>query len=757
MSLSFFAKTNGGSEELWVTDGTVAGTHLVSTFSGGTGFSDNELITIKGRAFFSPVENTDGQELWTSDGTAAGTVLVKDIRPGVANSGPQHLTYVNGTLFFDATDGANGDELWKSDGTAAGTVMVKDIQPGAFSSNPQNLINVNGTLFFVANDGTHGFQLWKSDGTAGGTVSLGPASLSPSSLTNVNGTLFFQGTSASGQELWKSDGTPGGTVQVMDINPGAGSSSPDILANLNGTLYFRADDGTHGEELWRSDGTPGGTFMLKDINPTGSASGNPLLMTNVNGTLFFSANDGVHGTELWKSDGTPGGTVMVTDINVGGSAGPLDLINVNGTLYFFASDGIHGNELWKSDGTPGGTVLVADLNPGAGNSQGVQMANVNGTLEFESSPDFGVTSNLYRSDGTPGGTILLASNVDGNIPIGFSATTFHPNDFNSDGNADILWRNSNGSLADWSMTGGVITGSGFVTANGVVIAPDASYSVAGISDFNGDGNADLLWRNTSGSLIEWLMNGSVIKQSSFVTAGGTPVNPDPSWSFAGAGDFNGDGKSDMLWRNASGEIAEWQMNGTVIAGSGDLNAGGGAVFLGASWSVAGIGDFDGDGKADIIWRNTSTGEVAEWQMNGSTIAGSGDLKAGGVAVVPGPSWSIAGVGDFNGDGKADLLWRDSSSGALVEWLMNGTTIIGSGSVRSGGIAVNPDPSWHVVEIGDFDGNGNSDILWRNDNGSMAEWYMNGTAIAGTATPSSSGAPAAPDATWQTQAKPTNFA
>jgi VCBS repeat protein len=332
-----------------------------------------------------------------------------------------------------------------------------------------------------------------------------------------------------------------------------------------------------------------------------------------------------------------------------------------------------------------------------------------------------------------------------------------PPDFNDNGVSDILWRSASGGLVAWDMNRiGAIGGSGFVTYGGVVTAPDASYSIAAISDFSGDGKADVLWRNTAGSLIEWLMSGSVITQSSFVTAGGVPVNPDPSWSFLGAGDFNGDGMSDMLWRNASGEIAEWQVNGTVIAGSGDLNAGGGAVFLGGAWSVAGIGDFNGDGKADIIWRNAS-GEVAEWQMNGSTIIGSNDLTAGGVASAPTANWSVAGVGDFNADGNADLLWRDNSSGALVEWLMNGSSITGSGSVTSGGTPVNPDPSWHVVEIGDFNGDARADILWRNDSGALAEWFMKGTAIVGTATPTFGGAAVTPDGSWTVQAKPTDFA
>ena len=88
--------------------------------------------------------------------------------------------------------------------------------------------------------------------------------------------------------------------------------------------------------------------------------------------------------------------------------------------------------------------------------------------------------------------------------------------------------------------------------------------------------------------------------------------------------------------------------------------------------------------------------------------------------------------------------------------MNGSTITSSGSITSGGAAAAPDASWHVVEIGDFNGDRNSDVLWRNDNGAMAEWQMNGTTISQSLTPASNGTPASPDASWTTQAKPTNF-
>src|SRR6059058_3870156 len=63
-------------------------------------------------------------------------------------------------------------------------------------------------------------------------------------------------------------------------------------------------------------------------------------------------------------------------------------------------------------------------------------------------------------------------------------------------------------------------------------------------------------------------------------------------------------------------------------------------------------DFNGDGKADILWRNTATGDVALFLMNGLTLVNSALISN------INPDWSVVGVGDFNGDGKADILWRN---------------------------------------------------------------------------------------------------
>ncbi len=155
-------------DALWKSDGTEAGTVMVTRFST---FTENYYLTAaNGTVFFRASDGVHGYELWKSDGTEAGTLMVKDITTGSSSTSFSQMTAVNGTLFFRADDGIHGSELWKSDGTEAGTVMVKDITSGSASTSLNSFTNVNGSLFFTANDGVHGTELWKSDGTEAGTV-----------------------------------------------------------------------------------------------------------------------------------------------------------------------------------------------------------------------------------------------------------------------------------------------------------------------------------------------------------------------------------------------------------------------------------------------------------------------------------------------------------------------------------------------------------------------------------------------------------
>jgi ELWxxDGT repeat protein len=463
----FTADDGTHGRELWKTDGTTAGTYMLRDINpfnslpanlGPSTDGPEGLTAFQGKVVFFESDGVHGRELWVSDGTKEGTHMVKDINPGLADSEPQFFSYpgapatsplvvAGNSLYFAADDGKDGVELWKTDGTANGTQLVKDIYPGMNSSawptpqpnssSPQSLTSLNGVLDFTADDGVHGRQLWTSDGTEKGTHLVSAANGTPSlvdaqNLTAAGKQLFFtingdmgaevlwvtDGTGAGthpiqtiaqshapypflppvslfpssqdfvaldgklyytsvdtvhGRELWQTDGTSIGTHLVKDIRPGPAGSQISFMTSLNHNLLFVADDGTHGRELWISDGTDKGTHLVKDIN-THEADANPSPPVQIGKILYFSADDGIHGEELWRSDGTPQGTWMVKDINpgfspswFGGDSLPAgsnihDMVTMDGLLYFAADDGLHGDELWRSDGTAAGTWMVKDIN-----------------------------------------------------------------------------------------------------------------------------------------------------------------------------------------------------------------------------------------------------------------------------------------------------------------------------------------------------------------------------------------------------------
>src|SRR5262249_59211861 len=101
------------------------------------------------------------------------------------------------------------------------------------------------------------------------------------------------------------------------------------------------------------------------------------------------------------------------------------------------------------------------------------------------------------------------------------------------------------------------------------------------------------------------------------------------------------------------------------------------VFVPASRVKAATHDFNADSMSDIAWRDTS-GNVAIWEMNGTTVLNPNTAGIGNVAT----TWSIVGTGDFNGDGKWDILWRDTSGNVAI-WEMNGTTVLNAATAGGG--------------------------------------------------------------------------
>jgi len=220
-------------------------------------------------------------------------------------------------------------------------------------------------------------------------------------------------------------------------------------------------------------------------------------------------------------------------------------------------------------------------------------------------------------------------------------------------------------------------------------------------DFNFDGKADVLWRDAAGNVSMWLMNG-FNASNSFI------ANIWIGWTIVGSGDFGGDGREDILWRDTDGNMAIWMMDGTTVSGYSSIGN------VPTSSTVAAVADFNGDGKSDVLWRD-SVGNVSIWLMNGYNITTNSFI--GNVWL----GWTIVGSGDFDSDGKSDILWRDTGGNVAI-WLMDGTTVVSYGSVRN-----SPGTST-LAAVADFNADGKADILWQDTSGGVTLWTINGYAV-----------------------------
>jgi ELWxxDGT repeat protein len=449
---------------------------LVDDIAPGPLSSDpRDLTAMNGELFFSARDPRHGRQLWKSDGTAAGTVMLTDVAAPFG-ADPRDLAVADGELFFSAWDPRHGRELWKSDGTAAGATLVSDVVPGPLGSGPQDITYALGQqgftlppqilVYFSAWDPAHGRQLWKSDGTAAGTVMItdvnpGPVGLAPADITPLdNTTAMFSGYDGThGREPWVTDGTTASTHMFADLNPGpAGSNPAEITPTILqfGILfkdpfwYFSANDGTHGREFFAAyEGSP--PADVYDINP-GPASSFPGPFDSVaqDGGLF-AATSAANGRELFQTlqaplppvvvGPQPGIASEVPGVSPGAGSDPVlaptsqigstDATSEVTRIYFSGDDGSHGRQLWQADefvtrgaGESGslsfsvaGVRLVDEINAGPAGSSPQDFASVGGTpvldalsggTEVFSARDGTHGRELWTSDRWPSNTAMAA-------------------------------------------------------------------------------------------------------------------------------------------------------------------------------------------------------------------------------------------------------------------------------------------------------------------------------------------------------------
>jgi hypothetical protein len=186
----------------------------------------------------------------------------------------------------------------------------------------------------------------------------------------------------------------------------------------------------------------------------------------------------------------------------------------------------------------------------------------------------------------------------------------------------------------------------------------------------------------------------------------------------GDGDFDGDGKPDLLFQHTDGSVAVWRMNNATLAGSAFLNP---SNAGNTTWKVVAIGDFNGDGKVDVMFQNTN-GSLGIWYMDGLNLASVVMTNPSN----PGAGWTVIGAGDFNGDGKLDIALQHTD-GTLGVWYLTGGNNLLFGAV------LNPentgDVNWRAVGVIDLNGDRKPDLLLQNraDN-TLGVWYMNGSKL-----------------------------
>jgi hypothetical protein len=610
--------------------------------------------------------------------------------------------------------GDNGQPIWQQSFPS----------PGSYDSHPQAVVyDGAGSVFVTGTAGgrmtfkyatANGAQLWQS--TAGSPD--GGTSLALADSTGLYVTGGFHTTKlarSNGAVLWDKTVAGGGSFSYVASDASgnaivAGTSSDGATNSYRVVKYA----GSSGDVLWdRTFARPlylwvqgikldshGDVFVIgrqQYVAPSGTFElGKTMKLSGSDGSLVWERNFDAPAVGIGALAGL---AVDASDnvVVVGGTTTPA------GTQAFkaIAYAGGNGRTLWQHaydgaahDGAYASFVAVA--------SGAVFVTGSATEPEMDDS-----STHLARL---------------GNLPTRTAAGT----DLDGNGRSDLLWRNvSTGEVYRIGMNGLTIEGAGPVYAE-----PNLAWRIVADADFNGDGIADLLWRNDSTGEIYFMPFAA-----SGLPAGGHVIynEANPAWKIVATPDLDGDGKADLLWWNsATGQVYAQLFDGNAIGAQGFVYA-----EPNTAWKIVATGDFTGAGlQSEVVWRNDVTGQL--FMMTIAAVDGHFTQTGQLLYLEANTAWKIVGAPDLDGDGRAELLWHNDATGQVYAMTLDRATIFNGGSppaLRSWGVTggdviyTEPNLDWKIVAFGDYDGDGKSDIVWRNgSDGRVFVMLMRGHAI-----------------------------
>jgi lipopolysaccharide export system protein LptA len=790
---------------LWVTNGTSAGTSKLTVNGANTvvGLNPQHVTPFGSKALFMGLDSNYHENLWVTDGTSGGTselTVVGASSTGLFAFGSSNFGVLGSEALFEGADTSSTPGLWVTDGTSSGTSEVLSFIA------PTDLVTFGTKILFASSDGS----LRVSDGTASGTSEIVTGLAVPQDLTVFGNKVLFVAGSPTSRNLWVTDGTAAGTSEITVAGAGpeglfvqvtgqffSDAPLPPGFVVLGSEVLFAGQDANGGLGLWVTDGTPAGTSEL-----------------SVAGALPTLPN-------IFPSGLSPASLAVFTQ-----------------NLIQPVLSNVPGNGSYTERSAP--VTLAPSLRPSDTNSTTLASATVSiaggtfandGDVLAATTAGTGITATYYSTTETLTltGTDTLADYQLVLDSITFASPSHNPTNYGSDPTRTLTWVVDDGTASnnlsapqtttlsitpvnDPPMLSNVATTFSFTEHNGPIAVLSPNVSVTDPDSLNlvsatvrvtggtfaggtdvlsapGIGSISVSYNSSTETLTltgtDTLAHYQNILDTVAFISGENPTNfgSNPTrtvtWTLNDGSASNGlstpvtetisitNVNDPPTLSNVAATATVWEVGQTVTLSPALAASDPDSLTLaGATVSITG-GTFAGD--CDVLAATTTgTGITASYNSSTETLTltgsdtiahysqvldsvtfnstsgtptnfgsnatrtlswvvndggGSNNLSAPTTTTI---SISLEVRNDFTGDGDSDLLFQNTNGTPQI-WLMNGTSIASQTT-----LAAVPS-SWHVIGTGEVNGDGKADIIWQNSDGTPAVWEMNGTSLVTAAT------------------------